>query len=71
MGEATDEIEAHIESTREHLGENLQVLERKVKSVTDWRGLLKKNQGILLGVLISGGFLVAVGIGKRHRRHHG
>jgi hypothetical protein len=67
MGEATDEIEAHIESTREHLGKNLQLLERKVKSVTDWRGLLKEHQGAVLGLLIGGSFLLAVHIGKRRR----
>jgi hypothetical protein len=35
MGQTTDQIEHHIEQTRETLGSNLQELEYKVKAVTD------------------------------------
>jgi ABC-type Zn2+ transport system substrate-binding protein/surface adhesin len=40
MGETKDQIENQIEDAREDLGSNLQELERKVKSVTDWKYLL-------------------------------
>ena len=37
MVETTAEIATHIETTRGHLGANLDALEQKIKSATDWR----------------------------------
>ena len=44
MGETTDQIEAHIEQTRENLGANLEELEQKVRSVADWRQHFRLRQ---------------------------
>ena len=73
MGEATSQIEAHIENTREELGSNLQELEQKVKSVTDWKHHFQKNPMTLLGVAFGGGILLANMLGgrKNSRRARG
>jgi hypothetical protein len=70
MGQATSEIEAHIAETRTDLGSNLQELEQKVKSVTDWKQHFQKNPMPLLGVAFGGGALVGtmLGGGKSRRR---
>src|SRR6476659_6821317 len=70
MGQATSEIEAHIAETRTELGSNLQELEQRVKSVTDWKQHFQKNPMPLLGVAFGGGALVAtmLGGGKSRRR---
>ena len=36
MGETTDQIETHIEAKREDLRSNIEELQNKVKSATDW-----------------------------------
>ena len=59
MGEATRQIEAHIEDTRADLGSNLQELEQKVKAVTDWRQYFERSPLQLLGVAFFGGILLA------------
>src|SRR6476620_3850856 len=70
MGQATSQIEAHIAETRTDLGSNLQELEQKVKSVTDWKQHFQKNPMPLLGVAFGGGALLAtmLGGGKSRRR---
>ncbi len=69
MGETTNKIETHIENTRDILGSNLQELEEKVKSVTDWREQFQKNPMTMIGVAFGGGVLMASMLGgrKRHR----
>jgi len=70
MGETTDQIEAHIENTREELGSNLHELERKVKSVTDWRQHYRTRPMTLIGVAFGAGVLLAAMSGKsRHHRY--
>ena len=65
MGQATSQIEAHIEHTREDLGSNLRELEQKVKSVTDWRQHFQKSPMTLLGVAFGGGIILATMLGGR------
>jgi hypothetical protein len=69
MGETTDQIESYIESRRGDLGSNLQELEQKVKSATDWRQQFQKNPMTMVAVAFGGGVLLAsmVGGGRRHR----
>ena len=43
MGESTDEIKQEIALQRNQLGSNLNELETKAKSLTDWRGQFEKN----------------------------
>jgi hypothetical protein len=65
MGQTTHQIEAHIEDTREDLGSNLHELERRVKSVTDWKQHFKTNPMTMLGVAFGGGILLSTMLGGR------
>lgn len=71
MGETTKQIENHIENTRQDLGSNLEELEQKVKSVTDWRRQFQDNPMTMIGVAFGGGILLAtmLGGGKKRRRY--
>jgi hypothetical protein len=68
MGETTNQIEAHIERTRENLGANIQELEQKVKSATDWKHHFQNNPMAMMGVAFGGGILLAAMIGGKRRR---
>jgi hypothetical protein len=70
MGETTDQIESYIESKRGDLGSNLQELEQKVKSVTDWRQRFQKNPMTMIAVAFGGGVLLASVLGGRSRNRH-
>ena len=59
MGQTTNQIEAHIESTRDALGANLKELEQKVHTATDWKHHFQKNPMTMLGVAFGGGILLA------------
>src|SRR5467141_133741 len=69
MGQATSQIEAHIGNTRADLSSNLQELEQKVKSVTDWKQHFQTNPMTLLGVAFGGGILLATMLGGSKSRH--
>jgi len=71
MGETTNQIETYIENKREDLGSNLQELEQKLKSATDWRQQFQKNPMTLIGVAFGGGILLATMVGGRRRHRHG
>jgi hypothetical protein len=73
MVETTAQIETHIETTREHLGANLDVLEQKIKSATDWRAYFQSSPGTLLGAAFAGGVALAMVAGTRrdHRTPRG
>jgi hypothetical protein len=68
MGKTADQIETHIERTREDLGSNIQELEQKVKSVTDWKQQFHNRPMTLIGVAFGGGVLLATMLGKGKRR---
>ena len=68
MGQTTHQIETHIEDTRDKLGSNLHELERRVKSVTDWKQHFKTNPMTMLGVAFGGGILLATMLGGRKNR---
>jgi hypothetical protein len=68
MGQTTHQIEAHIEDMREDLGSNLHELERKVKSVTDWREHFQTSPMTMLSVAFGGGILLATMLGGRKNR---
>ena len=68
MGQTTHQIKGHIEDTREDLGSNLQELEKKVKSVTDWKQHFQTNPMTMLGVAFGGGILLATMLGGRKNR---
>lgn len=66
MGQGTDQIERHISRKRQDLRSNLDELEDKVKSATDWRQYVRNNPVVMLAVAFSGG-LLAASITKRGR----
>ena len=69
MGESTDEIKKEIAIQRDNLGSNLNELETKAKSLTDWRAQFEKNPMTMVGVAFAGGLLIAtIAGGKRSRR---
>jgi hypothetical protein len=72
MGQTTEQIEHHIEKTRDDLGSNLNELEQKVKSITDWRHHFQTKPATLLGVAFGGGVLLATMVsgGRRNRRRY-
>ncbi len=59
MGPTVQQIEAHIDNTRERLGANFQELERKVDAVTDLRGHFEARPFTILGIAFVGGALLA------------
>jgi ElaB/YqjD/DUF883 family membrane-anchored ribosome-binding protein len=65
VDQTTDQIEAHIENTREELGSNFQELEQKVKSATDWRRQFRDNPKMMLGTAFAGGIVLAYLLGGR------
>ncbi len=69
MGETTNQITSYIESQRGDLGSNLQELERKVKSVTDWRQQFQNNPMTMLAVAFGGGVLLASMVSGKKRRY--
>lgn len=63
MGQTADQIESHIESKRSDLTSNLQELEDRVRSATDWREQFHNRPGTFLGLAFGGGILLAAMIG--------
>jgi hypothetical protein len=59
MDETTDQIEAHIDRTRERLGSNLRELEDKVEAATDWREYFGERPHVFLGAAFIGGIVLA------------
>ena len=68
MGETTNQIESQIESARDNLGSNLNELERKVKSATDWKQHFEAHPVTMLAVAFGGGIVLAMTMGGRGRR---
>jgi hypothetical protein len=59
MDQTVNEIEAHIDRTRERLGSNLRELEDKVDAATDWREHFRERPHLFLGAAFLGGILLA------------
>ena len=68
MDESPDQIEDHIRSTRQELGNNLQQLENRLKDATNWRVQFERHPWALLGIAFAGGALLSAGVGGRRRR---
>jgi hypothetical protein len=65
MGQTTDEIENQIEDKREDLKSNLQELETRVKTATDWRHYFAEHTGTMIAAAFGGGVLLAAMLGGR------
>ena len=57
MGETSDQIERHIQRTRDDLSDNLSELEVRVKSAFDWRTQFAERPGTMLAVASRGRIL--------------
>jgi len=74
MDETTDKIESQIESTRQDLGSNLNELENRFKSATDWKQHFRQRPMTMIGLAFGGGVLLAAmtgGGGNGGRRRGG
>lgn len=60
MGESTGQIERDIAAERHELGRNLQLLENKARSLTDWRTHFRNHPYALMAVALGGGALLGV-----------
>jgi hypothetical protein len=60
MGESTNQIEQDIAAERHELGRNLQLLENKAKSLTDWRTHFRSHPLAMIAVGLGGGVLLGV-----------
>jgi hypothetical protein len=67
MGQTTEQIESHIDRKRRALRSNLDELEGKVKTVTDWRQYVRRNPTAMLAVAFTGGLLAANLAGRRRQ----
>lgn len=67
MGQTTDQIENQIENKREDLKSNLQELETRVKTATDWRHYFAEHTGTMIAAAFGGGVLLATMLGGRNR----
>jgi len=68
MGHTTDQIEDQIENKREDLKSNLQELESRVKTATDWRHYFAEHTGTMIAAAFGGGVLLATMLGGRSNR---
>jgi hypothetical protein len=59
MGETSNQIERHIQETRNDLSDNFLELEDKVKTAVDWRAHFEERPGTLLAVAFAGGILLS------------
>ena len=67
MDQTADQIEEHIDRTRDRLGANLGELEARVESAIDWRQHLRGHPRVLVGAGFVGGILLAVAMRERRR----
>jgi hypothetical protein len=66
MGQTTDQVETDIKHKREDLRSNLQELEHKVKSVTDWKQHFQNHPATMVAAAVGAGALIAtLGRGRK------
>lgn len=70
MDQTLDQIEAHIGRTRAKLGSNLEELEDKVQSATDFRVQYRARPYVMLGAAAVGGLLLAATLRPRGAHRH-
>ena len=67
--ETSDQIERHIQETRNDLGDNFNELGDKVKKAVDWRAQFEERPGTMLGLAFAGGVILSAVLpsGRRSR----
>jgi len=58
MDQTANEIEAHIDRTRDRLGSNLRELEVRVDAATDWREHFRERPHLFLAAAFAGGVML-------------
>jgi hypothetical protein len=73
MGETSEQIERHLQRTRNDLSDNLSELEVRVKSAFDWRTQFEERPVTMMAVAFGGGALLSALLPHRssHRRSFG
>jgi len=72
MAQTVEQIEAHIDRTREELGSNLHELGRRVDAATDWREHFRAKPALFIGGAFLGGLALAGMLrSSESRRHNG
>ena len=65
MGQTTDQIASDIHRKRADLKSNLEELETRLKTVTDWREQFRRRPGAMMVAALVGGVLLSSMLGKR------
>jgi hypothetical protein len=71
MGETSDQIERHIQETRNDLSDNFSELEVRVKTAIDWRAQFEDRPMTMVALAFGGGVLLSAllpSLGARRRR---
>ncbi len=71
MSQTPEQIETDIHKTRAELHSNLQELEHKVKSATDWKQVFAKHPGIMTTAAFGVGALLSTMVGGRSGERSG
>lgn len=64
MGETPDQIATHIEATRQSLYDDMQALERKVRSIVDWHEHVSHHPMVSLILALGAGMFLAHRVSK-------
>ena len=69
MDETCEQIERHIQETRNDLGDNFNELGDRVKKAVDWRAQFEERPGTMLGLAFAGGVVLSalLSSGRRSR----
>jgi len=59
MGETSDQIERHIQETRNDLSDNFSELKEKVKTAVDWRAQFEERPVTMMALAFGGGVLLS------------
>ena len=65
MAETIQQIETHIDRTRDELGSHLRELEARVSAATDWREYVRARPYTTLAAAMAGGLVLATVLTKR------
>ena len=68
MAETIQQIETHIDRTRDELGSHLRELEARVSAATDWREYVRARPYTTLAAAMAGGLVLATVLTKRDPR---
>src|SRR4051794_35956432 len=69
MGQTTNQIETYIDDKRADLSSNLQELEGKVKSMTDWKHHFNSSPMTMMALAFGGGILLATMMGSKSKHN--